>query len=834
VLSHPPPHTRARERPRCVVDHFCTTAYSLRNACAPPAFILFFFPAAQASIALERKSGGLFSFRSSASGDVGTADVLHAAQANLANVLEQAQLLERKQRQFKACMSEMNDKVAESLGSQMKIIQLTAQNTALLAQVMSSTAPSSHQLHNSDGSNPSGQPLAVHLQQKQNQQNDDARFASLSLQLQKLQDENVASEKAAHSKISELISARDKAAQLLIASEGRVTFLECKLVETDSLLQKSAARCAALEEAASMQLLQRQPVQRDPDVFKCNADDDSKIDQLQRALAAAEEALAVSKSSAAAALAANELKHAVLQNRLAEAEAALTAEAAGKADAEKRAAAAVSARAQVESVLASRTEAAARAQAEAESSISRLMSDLNDARKWAKHKNDADAKLALLQREVEVLNQDLAASRESLAAARTACEEQQVVLQSRSKEIEDLVRTKADAETRLAAAGSASASIEEKNASLLARLKASMIEHAALSARVVDAESRVLELQQQLAASEHARAAAEHALATSESKFAAALAQSEEKRLTISQLSCESETKILELQQQLVAAENAQAGAERALAELESTTAGDLALRHKKMAALEGRLKASDTALAAAQASAAAAAASAKEKEMAFLSKQLENSARFSSVSKERDDLKSKLDLLEQERDELKEHISRLQADDAAARLCFEKDETLRMRLAEMEELLRLKEDADSRTAAANEALKIAEKSRADADALAAAANWRLQVTLDKLSSSTQEAADAKSALEATANLLSAEKSKASKWAEEKVDANFTIAQLRTELAAANAKIAQVQQAQQALADATLYMSAAHGSRGAASRADEDDAFFETFHPKRP
>jgi hypothetical protein len=70
-----------------------------------------------------------------------------------------------------------------------------------------------------------------------------------------------------------------------------------------------------------------------------------------------------------------------------------------------------------------------------------------------------------------------------------------------------LHRTKADAETRGAASGSALASIEEKNASLLARLNASMVEHTALSARVADAESRVLKLQELSAASEHARAA---------------------------------------------------------------------------------------------------------------------------------------------------------------------------------------------------------------------------------------------------------------------------------------------------------------------------------------
>jgi hypothetical protein len=460
---------------------------------------------------IEKKAGGLFSLGSKAgtgSAAAGATDFLVYVQAGISDVVQYANRLGAKHRQLKQIIAE---KDTELQSKQMKIIELTSQNSSLAFQSLITSgnealAVSQHEAL--AASQQRAQSATQQMQQKHQDQADAVLMAGLANQLQQLQLAKQASDKALHARIADLNAAREKCDMARIASESQVTVLQRKLQDTDVLLQQAAARCVVLEDAclqysksslsddmskkdAKLALLERELASAAEALASCRifADSKSQTDaknaQLERELASAVDELAALKNTSAAAVAAGEQQCRALQNQLSEIKSSLEAEVAGKADAEARAAAAVTARVQAEKTLAARNEDAARERKDAGDSILRLMAEVHAAGKWAKLKNDGDVAIAQLQ-------QQLSASNSSHALAQSA-------------------------------SAAAYAALEEKERELQRRLQNTLSELAAVTASKLDADAVIQQLQQQLIACDEAHAASESAaaaaLAFNQSKY---------------------------------------------------------------------------------------------------------------------------------------------------------------------------------------------------------------------------------------------------------------------------------------------------------------------------
>ena len=195
-----------------------------------------------------------------------------------------------------------------------------------------------------------------------------------------------------------------------------------------------------------------------------------------------------------------------------------------------------------------------------------------------------------------------------------------------------------------------------------------------------------------------------------------------------------------------------------------------------------------------------AAEKTSEQKEAAFVSQHLQNAACISSASKEIAEAKLKMAQLEQELGVLRDALAQSQAVAAAARAsCEEKDAVLEVRRNEMKGLLCSQKDADDRVAAATIALRqaeaakaVAETAQATAEAHAAAASAAQEVAEGQRNAHKAAAAKKQTQLEATIEKLTAQLGDASKWAMHKSQADAKISVLQTQLEAKDDTIAQL------------------------------------------
>jgi hypothetical protein len=543
---------------------------------------------------IEKKAGGLFSLGSKAgtgSAVAGATHFLVYLQAGISDVVQYANRLGAKHRQMKQIIAE---KDTELQSKQMKIIELTSQNSSLAFQSLITSgnealAVSQHEAL--AASHQRAQSATQQMQQKHQDQADAVLMAGLANQLQQLQLAKQASEKALHARIADLNAARENCDMARIASESQVTVLQRKLHDTDVLLQQAAARCVVLEDAclqysksslsddmskkdAKLALLERELASAAEALASCRifadakSQTDAKNAQLERELASAVDELAALKNASAAAVAAGEQQYRALQSQLSEIKSLLEAEVAGKADAEARAAAAVTARVQAEKTLAARNEDAARERKDAGDSILRLMAEVHAAGKWAKLKNDGDVAIAQLQQQLSASNSSHALAQSASAAAYAALEEKERELQRR------LQHTLSELAAVTASKLDADAVIQQLQQQLIACDEAHAASESAAAAALAFNQSKYDALQQQLADVERLLSVESHGKADAEARFESALIAGDQvvaefaafKESSLRSAS-DAETKFNLLRQELLSSQDAVAAAHARIGE---------------------------------------------------------------------------------------------------------------------------------------------------------------------------------------------------------------------------------------------------------------------------